>query len=92
MVAPGVWKGKSLMNQPNRDHAIVIGGGMAGLLATRVLSERYQQVTLIERDRYPAEPIFRAGVPQGRHAHVLLAKGQALLEDLFPCFLACLVA
>jgi len=31
-------------------HAIVMGGSMAGLLAARVLSEYFEQVTLLERD------------------------------------------
>lgn len=32
------------------DHAVVLGAGMAGLLAARILSERYRTVTLVERD------------------------------------------
>ena len=32
-------------------HAIVIGGSMAGLLAARVLSEHFERVTILERDR-----------------------------------------
>jgi 2-polyprenyl-6-methoxyphenol hydroxylase-like FAD-dependent oxidoreductase len=65
-------------------HAIVIGGSMAGLLAARVLADHYDRVTVIERDRFPTEPVFRPGVPQGRHVHVLLLRGQAILEQLFP--------
>ena len=65
-------------------HAIVIGGGMAGLLAARVLANHFERVTLIERDHYPQEPIFRSGVPQGRHIHILLMRGQQILEALFP--------
>jgi 2-polyprenyl-6-methoxyphenol hydroxylase-like FAD-dependent oxidoreductase len=57
---------------------------MAGLLTARVLADRYKQVIIIERD--PAVEIgeARKGVPQGRHAHALLARGQRILEDLFP--------
>jgi 2-polyprenyl-6-methoxyphenol hydroxylase-like FAD-dependent oxidoreductase len=33
-----------------RDHAIVLGASMAGLLAARVLSEFYHSVTLVDRD------------------------------------------
>jgi 2-polyprenyl-6-methoxyphenol hydroxylase-like FAD-dependent oxidoreductase len=57
---------------------------MAGLLTARVLADRYRQVVIIERD--PAADIgeARKGVPQGRHAHALLARGQRILEDLFP--------
>ena len=66
------------------ERAIVLGAGMAGLLTARVLADRFQQVIIIERD--PAAEIgeARKGVPQGRHAHALLARGQRILEDLFP--------
>jgi 2-polyprenyl-6-methoxyphenol hydroxylase-like FAD-dependent oxidoreductase len=66
------------------NHAIVIGGGIAGLLAARVLTNHFANVTLIERDHYPAEPSPRAGAPQSRHVHILLVRGQQILEDLFP--------
>lgn len=75
-----------------RTHAIVIGGGIAGLLAARVLVKHFEQVTLIERDHYPDAPVFRAGVPQGRHIHVMLLRGQRALEELFPGFTAKLLA
>lgn len=65
-------------------HAIVIGASMAGLLAARVLSDHFDHVTVIERDKLPDGPEFRAGVPQARHAHALLAQGQQIMEDLFP--------
>lgn len=35
------------------EHAIVLGGSMAGLLAARVLSDFFERVTLIERDQLP---------------------------------------
>ncbi|MBE7473932.1 MAG: 2-polyprenyl-6-methoxyphenol hydroxylase-like oxidoreductase [Anaerolineales bacterium] len=66
------------------DHAIVIGSSIAGLAAARVLSDHFARVTVIERDRLPATPDFRRGAPQGRHAHLLLPPGQAILEQLFP--------
>ncbi len=68
----------------NRDHAIVIGGSLAGLLAARVLTEHYDRVTLIERDRFPAEAAYRPGTPQSRHLHVLWTRGLELLDLLFP--------
>lgn len=70
------------------EHAVVIGGSMAGLLAARVLSRHVERVTVIDRDSFPAEPVFRKGVPQARHLHVLLGKGRELLERLFPGFTA----
>ncbi len=73
-------------------HAVVIGGSMAGLLAARVLAAHFARVTVVERDRLPAAPAFRAGVPQSRHVHVLLARGCTLLERLFPGLVADLEA
>lgn len=59
---------------------------MAGLLCARVLSEHYRRVTLLERDTFPDGIANRRGVPQGRHAHGLLAGGRQVLEELFPGF------
>lgn len=68
------------------NHAIVIGGSIAGLLAARVLSDTFAQVTIIERDQLPegAEP--RKGTPQSRHGHGLLAGGYQIIERLLPGF------
>jgi 2-polyprenyl-6-methoxyphenol hydroxylase-like FAD-dependent oxidoreductase len=65
-------------------HAIVIGAGMGGLVAARMLADHYQRVTILERDVLPLEAAPRKGVPHGRHAHGLLARGREALEDLFP--------
>jgi 2-polyprenyl-6-methoxyphenol hydroxylase-like FAD-dependent oxidoreductase len=64
--------------------AVVIGGSMAGLLASRVLADYFEKVTILERDRFPADPQPRKGVPQARHTHILLLRGQQQLEKLFP--------
>ena len=66
------------------DHAVVLGGSMAGLVAARVLSEHYRRVTLVERDVFPDGPLTRKGVPQIRHVHVLLKRGETVLAELFP--------
>jgi 2-polyprenyl-6-methoxyphenol hydroxylase-like FAD-dependent oxidoreductase len=66
------------------DHAIVIGGSIAGLVTARVLADHFAGVTIIERDHYSDQPEFRKGVPQSRHLHALLEQGQVLLENLFP--------
>jgi 2-polyprenyl-6-methoxyphenol hydroxylase-like FAD-dependent oxidoreductase len=65
-------------------HAVVIGGSMTGLLAARVLADHFTQVTLVERDTFPTAPDPRKGVPQARHAHVLLVRGQRILNELLP--------
>ena len=63
--------------------AVVCGASMAGLLAARVLADSFAEVTIIERDQLPIEPVVRRGVPQGAHPHALLEAGRATLEDLF---------
>jgi 2-polyprenyl-6-methoxyphenol hydroxylase-like FAD-dependent oxidoreductase len=54
--------------------AVVIGGGIAGLASAKVLSRHYDQVTLFDGGPQP----------QAQHLHVLLQKGQELLEGIFP--------
>src|SRR5438105_1564624 len=65
-------------------HAVVLGAGMAGLVAARVLADYFDRVTIVERDRLPPEPVPRVGIPQGRHIHVLLRSGRSILNRLFP--------
>ena len=66
------------------EHAVVIGASMGGLLAARALADFYVQVTVLERDAFPVADIPRKGVPQGKHAHGLLARGRAVIEEFFP--------
>ena len=66
------------------EHAVVVGASMAGLIAARVLADRFERVTVIDRDTLPTGDENRAGVPQGRHGHGLLASGFRALEGLFP--------
>lgn len=75
-----------------RDHAVVIGRGITGLLAARVLSDHFANVTVIERDSIPLGVEPRKGAPQGRHVHALLAKGEEILDRLFPGLTAALLA
>ena len=67
-----------------RSHAVVVGASMAGLLAARSLLDHYERVTIVDRDDIPSRPQPRGGVPQGRHAHGLLAEGRTILEEMFP--------
>lgn len=64
--------------------AVVIGASMGGLLAARALANHFEQVTLLERDSFPAAGENRKGVPQGRHAHAVLAQGLTIMENYFP--------
>lgn len=77
---------------PRHGHAVVIGASVAGLLAARALVDHFEQVTIVERDELPNGPVFRAGVPQSRHLHVLLGRGLDLYSQLFPGFEAAMVA
>ena len=64
----------------------MIGAGVAGLAAARVLSRRYATVTVLDRDTLPYGPTPRRGVPQGEHPHILLVGGLRELGALFPGF------
>ena len=66
------------------EHAVVLGGSMAGLLAARVLSDSYRRVTVVDRDTFTDEPRPRKGVPQACHAHLLQARGAQIIDELFP--------
>jgi 2-polyprenyl-6-methoxyphenol hydroxylase-like FAD-dependent oxidoreductase len=74
------------VDSPNRlgEHAVVLGAGMAGLLAARVLSEFYDSVSVVERDRLPDYPCHRRGIPQGRHVHNFHSRGLQVVGELFP--------
>ncbi|OBB40192.1 oxidoreductase [Mycobacterium sp. 852002-51961_SCH5331710] len=73
-------------------HVAVIGGSLAGMCAARALSEVSDRVTVYERDDLPENPTNRAAVPQGRHVHLLMARGAQEFESHFPGLLADMVA
>jgi 2-polyprenyl-6-methoxyphenol hydroxylase-like FAD-dependent oxidoreductase len=68
----------------SENHAIVIGGSIAGLLAARVLGDRFDCVTVVERDQFPSTPSARRGVPQSVQPHVLMTRGYQIIEELLP--------
>lgn len=74
-----------------RHRAVVIGAGIGGLVAARALAAHFAHVVVIDRDSCD-DTRPRKGVPQGRHAHGLLAGGSEALERLFPGFGADLCA
>jgi 2-polyprenyl-6-methoxyphenol hydroxylase-like FAD-dependent oxidoreductase len=80
------------MREANTDQAVVLGGSMAGLLAARVLSERFKRVVVIERDPLPPVGEHRRGVPHGRHLHAVHPRGLEILDELFPGFSTSLAA
>jgi len=66
--------------------AVVIGAGVGGLCAARVLADHFEQVIVFERDALPRQAEPRPGTPQARHTHTLLVGGLRALEELFPGF------
>lgn len=65
-------------------HAIVYGGSMSGLIAAGMLAQRFERVTLVERDPFEDGPRHRKGVPQAQHYHGLLMRGMDILDATFP--------
>ena len=72
------------MHQQHGERAVVLGGGMAGLLAARVLSDAFTEVVVVDRDELTGTTGARNGAPHGRHAHCLVARGQQIFEELLP--------
>lgn len=64
--------------------AIIIGASLTGLLTARVLSDHFDNVTILERD--PVHDVLesRKGQAQTRHIHGLLAQGLLILQEYFP--------
>ncbi|MFC9607411.1 NAD(P)/FAD-dependent oxidoreductase [Streptomyces niveus] len=73
-------------------HAVVLGGGLAGLLTAVALVGHAQRVTVVERDRMPEGPQHRKGTPQARHAHLLMSSGAEAIDTLVPGFTRRLLA
>src|SRR5262245_63132031 len=65
-------------------HAVVVGAGVAGLVAAQALARHVERVTLIERDDLPERPGPRPGIAEGHDVHLLPPGGLAALERLLP--------
>ncbi|MFI1886189.1 FAD-dependent monooxygenase [Streptomyces jumonjinensis] len=64
--------------------AVVIGGGLAGMLAAAALDGFADEITVVERDLLPDGPLPRKSLPQARHAHLLWSGGVRAFEQLLP--------
>jgi 2-polyprenyl-6-methoxyphenol hydroxylase-like FAD-dependent oxidoreductase len=62
--------------------AVVVGAGLAGLTAARVLADHFEQVIVLEGDVLPASAAHRTGTPQSKHLHGLLPSGLNALNEL----------
>ncbi|MEU6865827.1 FAD-dependent monooxygenase [Streptomyces sp. NPDC046876] len=70
-----------------RDHAVVLGAGIAGLCTAAVLTRHFARVTLVERDQIKgrgADGGGRRGVPQSPHIHAVLTHAAQQMEQLLP--------
>lgn len=68
---------------PYSPTAVVLGGGLTGMLAAAVLAA-HAEVHIVERDVLPASPAPRKGLPQAQHAHLLWSGGARTIESLLP--------
>ena len=70
------------------EHAVVLGGSVAGLLAAAALSDSFESVTIVERDELlldgPEARQARRGVPHGFQIHHMLSLGSQRIEELLP--------
>lgn len=79
------------MSNGTGTRAVVLGGSIAGLFAARVLADAYDEVRIVDRDVLVGADGPRRHAPQGRHINGLLARGQQVMEELFPGITAELV-
>jgi 2-polyprenyl-6-methoxyphenol hydroxylase-like FAD-dependent oxidoreductase len=68
------------------EHAVVIGGSIAGLVSARVLADYFNQVTILERDHIEPRPSLHRSTPQGSHLHAVQIGGLQVLSELYPGF------
>ena len=81
-------------------HAVVVGGGLAGLATALFLGRRGYQVTVAERDGHlpagGADSVFsawpRPGVPQARQPHNFLGRSVRVLRQEAPDVYGTLIA
>src|SRR5262249_38914536 len=78
--------GGQVMGSHLGQHAVVIGGSLAGLMTARVLADHFAHVTVLERDHIDERPSIHKSIPQGNHVHALLLGGQQVLSALYPDF------
>ena len=85
MRLPTSGNGRAARHQPTgRDHVVVVGGSLSGLLSAQVLAARFARVTVVERDLLAPDTGFRRGAPQAHHVHLLLERGALAMESILP--------
>ncbi len=69
---------------PAGSRAVVVGASIGGIFAARALADTCSEVTVLDRDMLPDEPVGRKGAAQAYHSHGLMVRGREILEELFP--------
>ncbi|MFY1614721.1 FAD-dependent oxidoreductase [Micromonospora sp. WMMD736] len=68
-----------------RRRAVVLGGGLVGMLTAHVLARHFSAVDVVDRDElHTPGPQRRTGLPQARHLHQLWSSGARVLDALLP--------
>ncbi|MGW1976313.1 FAD-dependent oxidoreductase [Streptomyces sp. NPDC001889] len=67
-----------------RSRAVVLGGGLAGMLTAAAMDGLVDEITVVERDVLPDGPVPRRSLPQARHTHLLWSGGARAFEELIP--------
>ncbi|MGW7466981.1 FAD-dependent oxidoreductase [Streptomyces xantholiticus] len=68
--------------EPYTKRGVVIGGGLAGMLAASALRHFVDEVFVLERHCLPEGPLPRRGVPQAPHVHTMWSGGAEAVELL----------
>lgn len=80
------------MGQSQREHVVIVGSGMCGMITAMALARRGHDILVIERDTPPpegdADDAFfnwrRQGAAQFRHPHAFLGLMCNLIQDNYP--------
>lgn len=72
------------MADSSQTRAVVLGGSIAGLFAARVLSDAYDEVVIVDRDKLVGVDGPRRSRPQGKHINAMHVRGRLVLEELYP--------
>lgn len=65
---------------------LVLGAGIGGYFAAAMLSKRFDETLLVDRDVEPQASEVRKGAPQGAHIHGILRRPLDIACALFPGF------
>ncbi|GAA2778213.1 NAD(P)/FAD-dependent oxidoreductase [Crossiella cryophila] len=69
---------------PRLEHALILGGGIAGTLAAFALAAHAESITIVDRDHFTEGQHHRKGAPHARHTHVLVSGGARAVDELVP--------